>query len=114
MLIHFASIFDPSGFLPLNHTFLVWVMVILGGSGNNRGAIFGAVFVYIIWVMSEPVALWAFDLIRTYGVAWFDWEPPSDLDSRALQMRVFVIGLTIALVLRFAPQGVLPERLARH
>ncbi len=114
MLIHFASIYDPSGFLDLNHTFLIWVMVILGGSGNNRGAIFGAVFVYIVWVMSEPVTLALFDVIRTYGVAWFDWEPPSDFNSRALQMRVFVIGLTITLVLRFAPRGLLPERQARH
>ncbi len=114
VLVHFASIYDPSGFLDLNHTFLVWVMVILGGSGNNRGAIFGAVFVYIVWVMSEPVALWLFELARVYGESLFGWEPPSDLNSRALQMRVFVIGLTITLVLRFAPQGVLPERQARH
>ncbi|WP_136659380.1 branched-chain amino acid ABC transporter permease [Nitratireductor sp. XY-223] len=114
VLIHFASIYDPSGFLDLNHTFLIWVMVILGGSGNNRGAIFGAIFVYIVWVMSEPVALMLFNLIGTYGQAWLGWEPPSDLASRALQMRVFVIGLTITLVLRFAPQGVLPERQARH
>ncbi|MCP4316079.1 MAG: branched-chain amino acid ABC transporter permease [Hyphomicrobiales bacterium] len=114
ILIHFASIYDPSGFIDLNHTFLVWVMVILGGSGNNRGAIFGAVFVYIVWVMSEPLALWLFSLIGTYGQAWTGWEPPSDLASRALQMRVFVIGLTITLVLRFAPQGVLPEQQARH
>lgn len=114
VLIHFASIYDPSGFIDLNHTFLVWVMVILGGSGNNRGAIFGAVFVYIVWVMSEPFALWLFNLIGTYGQAWTGWEPPSDLASRALQMRVFVIGLTITLVLRYAPQGVLPEQQARH
>ena len=114
VLIHFASIYDPSGFLDLNHTFLVWVMVILGGSGNNRGAIFGAVFVYIVWVMSEPLAFWLFNMIGTYGEAWTGWEPPADLASRALQMRVFVIGLTITLVLRFAPQGVLPERQARH
>jgi branched-chain amino acid transport system permease protein len=114
MLIHFTSIFDPSGFVPLNHTFLIWVMVILGGSGNNRGAIFGAIFVYIVWVMSESVALYVFDLVRTYGIAWFNWDPPSDLDSRALQMRVFVIGLTITLVLRYAPRGALPERQARH
>ena len=114
VLIHFASIYDPSGFLDLNHTFLVWVMVILGGSGNNRGAIFGAVFVYIVWVMSEPMALWLFDLARVYGEALFGWQAPADLNSRALQMRVFVIGLTITLVLRFAPQGLLPERQARH
>ncbi|MBB3935269.1 branched-chain amino acid ABC transporter permease [Aureimonas phyllosphaerae] len=110
ILVHFTSIFDPSGFVDLNHTFLIWVMVILGGAGNNRGAIFGAVFVYIVWTMSEPAALTLFSLARDWGQSLFGWVAPADLDSRALQMRVFVIGLTITLVLRFAPRGVLPER----
>jgi branched-chain amino acid transport system permease protein len=114
VLATFNSIFDPSGYIPLNHTFLIWVMVILGGAGNNLGTLFGAVFVYIIWTMSEPVALYVFDVIRTLGEAWFDWEAPGDLDSRALQARVFVIGLTITLVLRFAPKGLIPERIAHH
>lgn len=114
VLITFTGLFDPSGFIDLNHTFLLWVMVILGGTGNNRGAILGAILVYIIWVMSEPVALWLFDLVRIYGLEWFGWEAPRDLDSRALQMRVFVIGLTITLVLRFAPEGMLPERIKQH
>ncbi len=114
MLIHFAQIYDPSAFLDLNHTFLVWVMVILGGAGNNRGAIFGAIFVYIVWTISEPVALWLFHMAAHYGHEWVGWNPPSDLDSRALQMRVFVVGLTITLVLRYAPRGILPEPQARH
>jgi branched-chain amino acid transport system permease protein len=113
-LITSVRIFDPSGFLPLNHTFLIWVMVILGGSGNNLGAIFGAIFVYIIWVISEPTTIVLFEAMQTYGKLWFDWDAPSDLMSRALQMRVFVIGLTITLVLRFAPQGVIPEKVAQH
>ena len=112
MLIHFASVFDPAGFIDLNHTFLVWVMVILGGAGNNRGAIFGALLVYVIWVMSAPIASWFFEQLRVYGDLWFGWEAPSDLDSRALQMRVFVIGLTITLVLRLAPRGALPEEIS--
>jgi branched-chain amino acid transport system permease protein len=89
-------------------------MVILGGAGNNRGAIFGAVLVYIIWTISQPVALWLFHTAAHYGQEWFNWQPPSDLDSRALQMRVFVVGLAITLVLRYAPRGVLPEPQARH
>jgi branched-chain amino acid transport system permease protein len=113
-LISFAGIFDPAGFLPLNHTFLIWVMVILGGAGNNLGAIFGALLVYIVWTMSGPAALFLFDIIRNVGADWFDWQAPRDLDSRALQMRVFVIGLTITLVLRLAPKGVLPEKITRH
>lgn len=113
-LITFTSIFDPSGFLPLNHTFLVWVMVILGGAGNNLGAIFGALFVYMIWTMSEPITLFLFQ----HGADWtnylFGLEAPNDLATRALQMRVFIIGLTIVLVLRFAPNGVLPERMNKY
>ncbi|MFQ3229633.1 branched-chain amino acid ABC transporter permease [Reinekea sp.] len=114
VLTSFNGIFDPSGYIPLNHTFLIWVMVILGGAGNNLGTLFGAVFVYIIWTMSEPVALYLFDAIRQIGEVWFDWQAPSDLDSRALQARVFVIGLTITLVLRYAPKGIIPERIAQH
>jgi len=114
VLVHFNTIFDPSGFVDLNHTFLVWVMVILGGAGNNRGAIFGALFVYLVWTMSEPFSLWLFDHLRSIGLAAFGWKAPDDLDSRALSMRVFVIGLTIALVLRYAPQGLLPERVSRE
>lgn len=113
-LVTFNGIFDPSGFLPLNHTFLVWVMVILGGAGNNKGTIFGAVFIYIIWTMSEPAALFLIDMARQLGTAWFEWQPPGDLDSRALQARVFVIGLTISLVLRYAPKGLFPEKVAHH
>jgi len=112
-LASFVGIFDPGGFVPLNHTFLIWVMVILGGAGNNRGAIFGALLVYVIWVMSEPAALFLFGLARDLGRDWFGWVAPSDLDSRALQMRVFVIGLTITLVLRLAPRGLMPEPVRR-
>ncbi len=113
-LVTFNGIFDPSGFLPLNHTFLIWVMVILGGAGNNLGTLFGAVFIYVVWTMSEPVALYILDVVRNLGEAWFDWQAPSDLDSRALQARVFVIGLIISLVLRYAPRGLIPEKIAHH
>ena len=110
-LITFNSIFDPSGFLPLHHTFLIWVMVILGGAGNNIGTMLGAVIVYIVWVVSEPTTLVVFEAIKYIGLEWFDWQAPNDFDSRALQMRVFLIGLTITLVLRYAPKGLLPEKI---
>lgn len=113
-LITFNGIFDPSGFLPLNHTFLIWVMVILGGPGNNLGTLFGAIFVYVVWTMSEPVALLLLDIVRHLGDIWFGWQAPTDLDSRALQARVFVIGLIISLVLRYAPKGLIPEQVKHH
>ena len=113
-LITFNGIFDPSGFLPLHHTFLIWVMVILGGAGNNLGTLIGTIVVYVVWVMSEPATLVVFEGIKQLGASWFDWQAPNDFDSRALQMRVFLIGLTITLVLRFAPNGILPEKVPKH
>ncbi|MBA2781131.1 branched-chain amino acid ABC transporter permease [Billgrantia kenyensis] len=113
-LASFNSLFDPNGYLPLNHTFLVLVMVILGGPGNNLGTIFGAVAVYIIWLMSEPLALFLMQGAVSIGEGWFGWQAPGNLDSRALQARVFVIGLLITLVLRFAPNGLLPEKVKHH
>ncbi|SEK79443.1 branched-chain amino acid ABC transporter permease [Halomonas daqiaonensis] len=112
-LASFNSMFDPQGYLPLNHTFLVLVMVILGGPGNNLGTIFGAVAVYIIWIMSAPMALYLMDLAMALG-AGLGWETPTNMDSRALQARVFVIGLLITLVLRYAPKGLLPEKVRHH
>ncbi|MFI0473543.1 branched-chain amino acid ABC transporter permease [Halomonas sp. HMF6819] len=109
----FNSLFDPQGYLPLNHTFLVLVMVILGGPGNNLGTIFGAVAVYIIWIMSEPLALYVMDLVTSIGEG-AGWEMPNNLDSRALQARVLVIGMLITIVLRFAPKGLLPENIKTH
>ncbi|WNL38803.1 branched-chain amino acid ABC transporter permease [Halomonas sp. PAMB 3264] len=109
----FNSLFDPQGYLPLNHTFLVLVMVILGGPGNNLGTIFGAVAVYIIWIMSEPLALYVMELVTSIGEG-AGWEMPSNLDSRALQARVLVIGMLITIVLRFAPKGLLPENIKTH
>jgi branched-chain amino acid transport system permease protein len=113
-LITFTSIFDPAAFAPLNHTFLIWVMVILGGAGNNLGTIFGALLVYVIWTMSEPATLFLFQQAAYWGDRLFDWHAPGDLHTRALQMRVFIIGLTITLVLRFAPKGLLPEKQIRY
>ncbi|MDN3555765.1 branched-chain amino acid ABC transporter permease [Halomonas maura] len=110
VLANFNGLFDPQGYLPLNHTFLVLVMVILGGPGNNLGTLFGAVAVYIIWLMSEPLALFLMELAVSFGENAFGWDAPTNLDSRALQARVFVIGLLITLVLRFAPKGLLPEK----
>ena len=113
-LIAFSSIFDPASFTPLNHTFLIWVMVILGGAGNNLGTIFGVLLVYVIWTMSEPAALFVFQQGAYWANELFGLQAPGDLATRALQMRVFVIGLTITLVLRFAPNGLLPEKPVKY
>ncbi|MEG9883449.1 MAG: branched-chain amino acid ABC transporter permease [Hyphomicrobiales bacterium] len=108
-LITFERIFDPSSFQPINHTFLVWVVVILGGAGSNLGAVFGSFLVYIVWTMSEPAILLIFHLLERYGQSLLGLEFPDNFDTRALQMRVFVVGLVIVSVLRYAPRGLIPE-----
>ena len=45
----------PSSYQPLRFTFLIWVMVIVGGSGNNWGAILGGFLIWWLWVQVEPL-----------------------------------------------------------
>ena len=42
------------------------------------------------------------------------WGAIPDIDSRALQMRVFVLGVVIVLALRYAPRGLIPEVVRRQ
>ena len=108
ILTSFAQIYDPSAYGPVNHTFLVWVMVIVGGAGNNFGAVFGGLAIYLIWIISEPISQSLFTAISDLATE-IGWAAIPDIESRSLQMRVFVMGLTIALALRFAPRGLIPE-----
>ncbi|MDB5621550.1 MAG: branched-chain amino acid transporter permease [Devosia sp.] len=112
MLVSFVQIFDPSSYQPINHTFIIWVMVIVGGAGNNWGAVFGAVLIWILWVVSEPLARAVFDLV-SYWSSSAGWGAIPDIESRSAQMRVFVLGLVITIALRFAPKGLIPETVRR-
>lgn len=108
ILISFVQIFDPAAFQPINHTFIIWVMVIVGGAGNNFGVLFGSIFIYTVWIMSEPLSQQLFFNISNMSEN-FGWGPIPEIESRSLQMRVFVLGLVITLALRFAPNGLIPE-----
>lgn len=108
ILTSFGQIFDPSGYKPINHTFVIWVMLIVGGAGNNYGAIFGGIFIYVIWVLSEPVSAALFVNLSALFEQW-SWGAIPEIESRSLQMRVFVLGLVITLALRYAPRGLIPE-----
>jgi branched-chain amino acid transport system permease protein len=92
---HFFGFVSPEAFGPNFSTFLVWVMLIAGGSGNNRGAILGAFVIWLIWSGTE---------ILTNRL-------PAELVTQAGALRLLLIGLLVQAVLIFRPQGLLPEKL---
>ncbi|EEX10803.1 branched-chain amino acid ABC transporter, permease protein [Ruegeria lacuscaerulensis ITI-1157] len=98
----------PSAYQPLRFTFLVWVMVIVGGSGNNFGSVLGAFLIWFLWVQVEPIGLWLMDLI-TAGMPDDSAIKTHLLDSAA-HMRLFTMGLILLIVLRFSPRGLIPEK----
>lgn len=110
ILTGYVQIYDPGGYQPINHTFILWAMVIVGGAGNNLGAIFGAVLLILIWSISDPLAQILFSGLSNTLVA-IGLPAIPEIDSRALQMRVFILGLAIVLSLRYAPKGLIPERI---
>ena len=76
-------------------------MLIVGGSGNNRGAMIGALVVWGIWAAS--------------GVAVSKWVPPSHA-AQGAAIQVILIGLTLVLMLLYKPRGLIGERsvVSRH
>ncbi|WP_298848230.1 branched-chain amino acid ABC transporter permease [uncultured Ruegeria sp.] len=98
----------PGTYNPLRFTFLVWVMVIVGGSGNNFGAVLGAFLIWFLWVQVEPIGLWLMNVITT-GMP--DGSALKDhLINSAAHMRLFTMGLILLIVLRFSPRGLIPEK----
>lgn len=102
----------PGQYNPLRFTFLIWVMVIVGGSGNNWGAVLGGFLIWFVWIEAEPAGIWLMNAL-TAGM-----EPGNIVRVRLLDaaphMRLFLMGLILLLVLRFAPRGLIPERTARR
>ncbi|MCB1391134.1 MAG: branched-chain amino acid ABC transporter permease, partial [Rhodobacteraceae bacterium] len=82
--------------------------VIVGGSGNNWGAVLGGFLIWFLWVEVEPIGTWA--------MGWITAPLPEGsflrdhLLESAAHMRLLTMGLILLLVLRFAPRGLIPER----
>ncbi len=98
----------PGTYNPLRFTFLIWVMVIVGGSGNNWGAVLGGFLIWFFWVEVEPIGNWLMALI-TSGMADGSAVKAHLLESVA-HMRLLTMGVILLLVLRFSPRGLIPEK----
>jgi branched-chain amino acid transport system permease protein len=88
---HFIGFIAPDNYLPIL-TFQVWAMLIVGGSGNNRGAILGAVLVWGLWALSAA-AVSAF--------------VPPEQQARAASLQIVMIGVGLCLILLLRPRGIL-------
>jgi branched-chain amino acid transport system permease protein len=108
MMTTLDSQLTPTSYQPLRFTFLIWVMVIVGGSGNNFGSVLGGFLIFFLWVQVEPMGAILMQGI-TAGMAEDNGFRIHLLDSVA-HMRLLTMGLILILVLRFAPKGLIPEK----
>ena len=111
MMITQNGLFTPSSFLPLRYTFLIWVMVIVGGSGNNLGSILGAFIVWFTWIEAAPVSQFLIELF-TSGLDNNNNFKLHLIDS-VPYFRYLIMGSVLLLILRYRPAGILPEKI-RH
>ena len=97
----------PGEYNPLRFTFLVWVMVIVGGSGNNWGAVLGGLLIGWLWLIVESLG----PLVMGGIVAGLAEGPlKAHLVDSAQHMRLLTMGVVLLLVLRFSPRGLIPEK----
>lgn len=108
MLTTLDGQYTPTTYIPLRYTFLIWVMVILGGSGNNWGAVLGGFIIWFVWIQAEPFGQW-FMYIFTQFMGEDYWLRQHLLAS-AVYMRYVLMGVILLTVMRFAPRGLIPER----
>jgi branched-chain amino acid transport system permease protein len=90
---HYFKFLSPSATEPLLVSFLVWVMLMAGGSGNNRGAVAGALGIWAIWSFTEI----------------FTNRLPPEISTRSSYIRMLLIGLLLQVVLQKFRSGVIPE-----
>ena len=112
MLITLDGQFTPTSFVPLRYTFLIWVMVIVGGSGNNMGAVLGSFLIWIAWIEAEPLGVW----LMQFSTSWMDEGNLLKLHliENAQHMRLFFMGFVLLMVMRFSPGGILPEMIRKR
>ena len=111
MLTTLDGQFTPGSYQPLRFTFIVWIMVIVGGSGNNLGSIFGGFFVWFMWIEAEPLSIFIVQIL-TSGLD-YDNIIRLHLIKSAPHLRLFLMGLILLLTMRFMPQGVIPETIKK-
>ena len=111
MLTTYDGLFTPGSYQPLRFTFLIWVMVIVGGSGNNFGAILGGFAVWFVWIEAAPISLY---LINIFAGGLEETNAfKKHLIESIPYFRYLMMGTGLLLIMRYRPKGILPEKI-RH
>ena len=111
MLTTLNGQFTPASYQPLRFTFLIWIMVIVGGSGNNLGSVLGGFFIWFLWIEAEPMSIFIMNIL-TSGMPEVSIIK-SHLIQSAPHLRLFIMGLVLLFTLRFRPKGLLPEKVRK-
>jgi branched-chain amino acid transport system permease protein len=98
---HFVVSIDYSHFNPLFATFIVWVMLMLGGSGNNKGAILGAFAVWGVWTGTAFLIDFATPALQAIS---------PDLPARSAYLRWMLVAILLAAIVLYRPEGLIRER----
>ena len=109
MLVTQDGLFTPGSYRPMRYTFLIWVMVIVGGSGNNFGAILGGFAVWFLWIEAAPIALFLINFF-TSGMAETNSFKVHLIES-VPYFRFLMMGIGLLLIMRYRPRGILPEKI---
>ena len=108
MLVTYNGLLNPTSYQPLRFTFLIWVMVIVGGSGNNLGSVIGAFVIWFLWIQAGPMGLWLAEVIS--NVAGEQSAITLFIEDRVHHLRLVFMGAIMLMVMRFSPGGILPEK----
>ena len=109
MLVTQDGLFTPGSYRPMRYTFLIWVMVIVGGSGNNFGAILGGFVVWFLWIEAAPIGLYLVNL-TTAGLDDTHYLKVHLVES-VPYFRFLMMGIGLLLIMRYRPKGILPEKI---
>ena len=100
LYVSFVGFVSPFDFVPIL-TFQIWTMLIVGGSGNNKGALLGTAIVWGLWTASGTL---------------ISKILPAAYQTQGGAVQAILIGTVLVCTLLFRPRGLIGEEpvVSRH
>ncbi len=92
LLAFYLQYINPRNFMPIE-TFYAWIAVVLGGSGNNKGTVLGAVILFCFFSATRFTQ---------------EYVPLHPTQMGAL--RIMLIGLLLILFMMYRPEGLFGKK----